>query len=425
MLSIEKVDTEDKDQARRFVQFYYDLYKDCPQFVPPPFGDAYLPLNRKKHPFFEHSFADFFVAFRDGKVVGRICVADNRPFNEYHKTRKAHFFQFDAVDDLEVARLLFDTAFEWSRARGLDTMIGPKGLSPFDGYGIQVEGFEHRQMMTMMNYNFDYYPKLVEALGFEKEVDFVSCYLPSEAFRVPERVQRIAERAAQRGKLQGQELQEQGRAAQVGLAYRGGLQQDLHPQLGILPVHQGRYPVRRRQRHHVRGSSAHQGHHPRRGHRRLPVLPSRMCPPPCSAPRVTCSLSASWTSFSKPCALGSSPATAWASCRNFRAPAEMPCCTMKWARPPLAFASLPSSFLWGGFGGFLRREPQFKHVEMTQVAETTRQMRADLKNLNGIEYKNHRVYRRADLASRAGTRQKNPRPLDGGFVVSLGVIRAA
>ena len=103
MVSIEKVDTNDKDQAKRFVQFYYDLYKDCPQFVPPPFGDAYLPLNRKKHPFFEHSSADFFVAVRDGKVVGRICVADNRPFNDYHKTRKAHFFQFDSIDDLEVA----------------------------------------------------------------------------------------------------------------------------------------------------------------------------------------------------------------------------------------------------------------------------------------------------------------------------------
>ena len=80
-------------------------------------------------------------------------------------------------------------------------MIGPKGLSPFDGYGIQIEGFEHRQMMTMMNYNYDYYPKLVEALGFEKEVDFVSCYLAGRSFRLPERVERIANRAMERGNL--------------------------------------------------------------------------------------------------------------------------------------------------------------------------------------------------------------------------------
>ncbi len=201
MLTIEKVDTGHKLQVKRFVQFYYDLYKDCPQFVPPPFGDAYLPLNRKKHPFFEHSDADFFLAVRDGKVVGRICAADNKPFNAYHKTKKAHFYAFDSVNDLDVARSLFDAVIEWARARGLDTLIGPKGLSPFDGYGIQVEGFEYRQMMTMMNYNYDYYPKLVEALGFEKEVDFVSCYLPAESFRLPERVARIADRATARGNL--------------------------------------------------------------------------------------------------------------------------------------------------------------------------------------------------------------------------------
>ena len=198
MLTIEKVDTNNKPQVKRFVQFYYDLYKDCPEWVPPLFGDAYLPLNRKKHPFFEHSEADFFLAVDDGKVVGRICAAENKPFNKYHQTRKAQFYAFDAINDLEIARALFDAAFDWSRARGLDTMIGPKGLSPFDGYGIQIEGFEHRQMMTMMNYNFAYYPTLLEALGFEKEVDFVSCYLPAESFRVPERVERIANRAAAR-----------------------------------------------------------------------------------------------------------------------------------------------------------------------------------------------------------------------------------
>src|SRR5512136_3067952 len=114
MITIEKVDTDNKKQVKRFVEFPYQLYKDCPQFVPPLFVDAYLPLNRKKHPFFEHSQADFFLALRDGEVVGRICAADNRPFNEYHKTKKAHFYAFDTVDDLEVARTLFDAAFNWA-----------------------------------------------------------------------------------------------------------------------------------------------------------------------------------------------------------------------------------------------------------------------------------------------------------------------
>jgi len=199
MLSIEKIDTENKVQVKHFVDLPYRLYKDCPQWVPPLYVDAYLPLNRRKHPFFEHSEADFFLAMREGEVIGRICAANNKLFNEYHKTKKAHFYAFESIDDLVVARGLFDAVTDWAKDRGMDTVIGPKGLSPFDGYGILVEGFKHRQMMTMMNYNFAYYPKLLEALGFEKEVDFVSCYLPADSFKIPERVERIAKRVLERG----------------------------------------------------------------------------------------------------------------------------------------------------------------------------------------------------------------------------------
>jgi len=201
MLSIEKIDTENKVQVKQFVDLPYRLYKDCPQWVPPLYADAYLPLNRKKHPFFEHSEADFFLALRDGEVVGRICAGINRLFNEYHNKKTAQFYFFDAIDDLEVAHCLFDAALDWAKERGMDTLVGPKGLSPFDGYGVLLEGFAHRQMMTMMNYNFEYYPRLIAALGFEKEVDFVSCYLPADSFKIPERVERIAKRALERGHL--------------------------------------------------------------------------------------------------------------------------------------------------------------------------------------------------------------------------------
>src|SRR5512145_2395866 len=201
MLNIEKINTDNKSQVKRFVDLPYKLYKDCPQWVPPLYPDAYLPLNRKKHPFFEHSEADFFLAVRDGEVVGRICAGINRLFNDYHKTKKAQFYYFESVNDLEVARCLFDAAIAWSKERGMDTLLGPKGLSPFDGYGILEMGFEHRQMMTMMNYNYDYYPKLINALGFEKEVDFVCCYLPAESLKMPERVERIAKRVIERGDL--------------------------------------------------------------------------------------------------------------------------------------------------------------------------------------------------------------------------------
>ena len=106
MLAIEKVDTNNKSQVKRFAELPYRLYRDCPQWVPPLYIDAYLPLNRKKHPFFEHSEADFFLAVRDGEVVGRICAANNKLFNEYHKTKKAHFYALETINDLSVARAL-------------------------------------------------------------------------------------------------------------------------------------------------------------------------------------------------------------------------------------------------------------------------------------------------------------------------------
>jgi len=128
-------------------------------------------------------------------------VMENKPFNKVHDTKKAQFYFFDSIDDQEVANSLFERGFEWCRKHILDTVIGPKGLSAFDGYGIQIEGFENRQMMTMMNYNFPYYQKLVETIGFEKEVDFVSCYIDSSKFILPEKAQLVAKRVREKGKF--------------------------------------------------------------------------------------------------------------------------------------------------------------------------------------------------------------------------------
>jgi GNAT superfamily N-acetyltransferase len=199
------------------------MYAGHPQWVPPLLIDCETQLNREKHPFYEHSDADFFIAVRDGKDVGRIGALENRRFNDYHKTKQAQFYLFDSPEDQEVADLLFEQVFDWARKRGLNNVVGPKGFGQLDGYGIQVEGFEHRQMMNMMNYNYPYYSKLVETLGFAKEVDFVSCYLASDAFQLPERVHRIAERVQQRGTLRIQRFETKNDlkvwADRVGRAY--------------------------------------------------------------------------------------------------------------------------------------------------------------------------------------------------------------
>ena len=202
MLTIEKIDTDNKAQVRRFVKIPHQIYKNCPQWVPLLDIDAYAYLNRVKHPFHEHSDVDFFLAVRDGRDVGRIAVIENRPFNQYHNTKKANFYFFDCENDHGAAGALFETAFEWARNRSLNTIVGPKGMGPLDGYGVLVLGHEHRNTMTMLNYNHAYYQELVEAQGFEKEVDFVSCYLPADNFKIPERVERIARRVMERGDLQ-------------------------------------------------------------------------------------------------------------------------------------------------------------------------------------------------------------------------------
>jgi GNAT superfamily N-acetyltransferase len=204
MIAIEKIDTRSKAQVRRFVQVPHQLYRNDSRWVPPLRIDVEAQLNRDKYPFYEHSDADFFVAARDGQDVGCIAAIENRRFNQHHGFHKAQFYYFESVDDQEVANALFERVFEWARARGLDTLIGPKGLSVLDGYGVLVDGFEQRQMMTMMNYNPPYYPRLLTTLGFTKEVDFVSCYANADAFIFPERVHRIAERVERHGILRVQ-----------------------------------------------------------------------------------------------------------------------------------------------------------------------------------------------------------------------------
>jgi hypothetical protein len=374
MLTIEKIDTENKSQVKRFVEFYYDLYKECPQWVPPLFMDAYLPLNRNKHPFFEYSEADFFLAIRDGKVVGRICAAENKLFNEYHKTKKAQFYFFDSIDDLEVARALFETVYQWALERGLDTILGPKGLSPFDGYGIQIEGTEHRQMMTMMTYNYPYYQRLVESLGFEKEVDFVSCYLPAEAFTIPERVERIAQWAMKRGNLWVKHFKSKKElvswAQRIGKTYNRTFVNNWE----YYPFSQGDIDY------------AVQNVFMIADHRLIKLI--------MHGDDIVGFL------FAFP---DVSAAIQRAKGRLF--PFGIVDILLEMKRTKTVSGNgmgvLPefqgtggNALLYYEMGRTMLEFKQFEFVEMTQVAETTRQMRADLKNLNGVEYKNHRVFRK-------------------------------
>ncbi len=199
MITIEKVDTTSKPQVEEFVKFPFSLYQNIPQWVPPILLDVRIMLNKEKHPFYEHSEAEFFVAREDGKLVARIGLLENKPYNNYHSKNQASFYLFECVDDQSIANKLFEFSFDWVKKRKLNKLVGPKGFSPFDGYGLLVEGFEHRQMMTMMNYNLPNYPRFLENIGFIKVVDWVSCYTGIDEFRMPEKVHEIARILEKRG----------------------------------------------------------------------------------------------------------------------------------------------------------------------------------------------------------------------------------
>ncbi|MBN1400191.1 MAG: hypothetical protein JXA74_05100 [Anaerolineae bacterium] len=195
-MRIRPLDSSRRRDVRAFVRLPFALYRHCPQWVPPLVSDVRAGLDPRKHPFYQHSQAAFFLAESDGQTVGRIGVLDNRRYNDYHGTRAAFFHWFDCVDDQAVARALFERACDWARGRGLEVMLGPKGLLRSDGMGILVEGFQHRPAMGIP-YNHPYYARLVEGAGFEKEIDYLSGLLHGD-YRLPQRFFDIAERVKER-----------------------------------------------------------------------------------------------------------------------------------------------------------------------------------------------------------------------------------
>ncbi|HSR33144.1 MAG TPA: N-acetyltransferase, partial [Anaerolineae bacterium] len=184
-MQIRQLDTSRRSSVRQFVQFPFTLYHESLQWVPPLISEVERALDRNRHPFYGHSDAEFYLAESKGQILGRIAVMDHRPYNEHLGTATAFFGLFETVDDVDVAQGLFARAFDWARARGLDTIVGPKVLGGAEPAGILVEGFEHRPALGMP-YNYAYYDTLVRASGFEKDGDILSGYLSTD-YELPER----------------------------------------------------------------------------------------------------------------------------------------------------------------------------------------------------------------------------------------------
>ncbi|MCU0607802.1 MAG: hypothetical protein MUF78_10390 [Candidatus Edwardsbacteria bacterium] len=183
--------TDNKD-LKRFIHFPFSLYQDHPHWVPPLLFDEHETLNRAKNPAFEYCEAKYWLAYRDGAVVGRIAGIINRRYIEKWGNQYARFGWVDFIDDAEVVKALFDTAEQWARERGMTGVHGPLGFTDMDHEGMLVEGFGELGTLAAI-YNHPYYPRRLEAIGYAKDVDWVEfeVKVPKALPEKAERVEKI------------------------------------------------------------------------------------------------------------------------------------------------------------------------------------------------------------------------------------------
>ena len=175
----------------RYVKFGIDLYKGNPCFVPPLILDEIQTLNPKTNPAFDHCQAQSFMAYLDGKPVGRITAIINSLVNEKNGEQALRFGFVDFIDDDEVVDALFDAVIAWGRERSCTAIVGPMGFSDMDHEGMLIEGFDEMGTMATI-YNYDYYPRQMQRLGFAKDVDWIE-YRMTVPDKVPDKYMRIAD----------------------------------------------------------------------------------------------------------------------------------------------------------------------------------------------------------------------------------------
>lgn len=169
---IQVVEVTTSKQLKAFVDFFYDLYRDSPYAVPYLYLAEKLTLKPGSNPAFEFCEAQCFLAYKDGKVVGRVAAIINHRANDYWKREMARFGWFDFVDDPKVSEALLLAVEKWGKGKGMTEIAGPFGFEDMDREGMLVDGFDELSSMYV-NYNYPYYPKHMDRLGYRKDNDYV------------------------------------------------------------------------------------------------------------------------------------------------------------------------------------------------------------------------------------------------------------
>ena len=198
VVEIKKVTT--KAELRTFIDFHYDLYKGNAYDAPTLFSDDMNTLSKDKNAAFDFCEAEYYLAYKDGKLQGRVAAIINHKANERWQQKAVRFGWIDFVDDLEVSGALLKAVEDYGRSKGMTEVIGPLGFTDFDPEGMLTMGFEELGTMSTI-YNYDYYPKHMEQLGgWEKDNDYVEfkIYVPE---KVPEKMVKISEMIMKRYNL--------------------------------------------------------------------------------------------------------------------------------------------------------------------------------------------------------------------------------
>ena len=188
-ITIKKVTT--KRDLKRFIRFNYELYKGNAYSVPDLYDDMLNTFNRKKNAAFEFCEADYFLAYKDGKLAGRVAAIINHRANQAWGKKDVRFGWIDFTDDAEVSEALIRTVEQWGKERGMTDIVGPLGFTDMDAEGMLIEGFDQLGTMATI-YNYPYYPQHMERMGFVKDADWVEfkIYIPDG---IPDKHKRIAD----------------------------------------------------------------------------------------------------------------------------------------------------------------------------------------------------------------------------------------
>lgn len=198
-MSIEIREVGDRRGLRRFIRFPFSLYRNNEYWVPPLLMDEWNTLDSSKNPAFKHCRTKFFMAYRDGRPVGRVVAIINEKYAQKWQQAYCRFGWLDFVDDPEVSAALMQAVESYARDQGTTAVHGPLGFTDLDREGMLIEGFNELGTMATY-YNHPYYPVHMERLGYTKDVDWVEfeVMVPDE---VPEKVRRVQELVLKRSKV--------------------------------------------------------------------------------------------------------------------------------------------------------------------------------------------------------------------------------